>query len=155
MPVAHLRVAQIAQAHVSEIGRLEARGIVDVGRQAGQIEAVETELAEVLRHRVVVAHIPGMDQGPAALGLVEELRHAEVIVGAEGGHRAEDQGGERDRAVRRPALGQEGFLDHDESGQTGRESAQGRLLVEEGIEADVLRDHHPASAQDRQSQDVL
>ncbi len=57
--------------------------------------------------------------------------------------------------MRRPALRQERFLDHDQRGQRSNQGTQGRLLLEEGVQVDEVGDHHPKRAQHRQEHHVL
>ena len=96
-----------------------------------------------------------MDQRAPALGLVEELRHAEVVVGAERDDCTEAERAERNQAMRCPPFGQERFLDHDQTGKRSRQRTKRGLLIEEGIELDELCDEHPQGSQNRQEQDVL
>ena len=55
----------------------------------------------------------------------------------------------------RPALGQEGLLQRHQRRESGRQGAQGRLLVEEGVQIDEVGHHHPARTEDGKQQHVL
>jgi len=71
--MAYLVVAQIAHAYAGQPIRGKTSGVVSMGSQTGDIQSVEAQLAEVLRHREVLAHGQVCTRVRPAFGLVEKL----------------------------------------------------------------------------------